>query len=76
MWAAYGNMKNKIVKMPGVSRENVKVLSRVDTLKNQHKTWVQIVKVIAQEGFSRAGGKPYAGFSLATFYSHYKSANR
>ena len=44
--------------MPGVSRDNVKVLSRVDTLKNQRKTWVQIVKIVAEEGFSRAGGKP------------------
>jgi len=72
----YSNMKNKIIKMPGVSRENVKVLSRVDTLKNQRKTWVQIVKVIAEEGFIRAGGKPYTVFTLATFYSQYKSANR
>lgn len=72
----YSNMKNKIIKMPGLSRENVKVLSRVDTLKNQRKTWVQIVKVVAEEGFSRAGGKPYTVFSLATFYSHCKGANR
>jgi len=69
-------MKTKIIKTPGVSREKAKVLSRVDTLKNQRKTWVQIVKVIAEEGFSRAGGKPYTVFVLATLYGHYKSANR
>lgn len=61
--------------MPVVSREKAKVLMRVDALKNQRRTWVQIVKVIADEGFRRTGGRPYTVFGLATLYSHYRSAS-
>lgn len=69
-------MKRKMIKRPGAPREHAKVLLRVDRLKDERKTWVQIVQVVAAEGFCRADGKPYTVFKLATLYNYYKSPDR
>ncbi len=58
------------------SRNNAKVLLRVDALRNQQKKWVQIVRIIAEEGYYRPGGTPYRVYNLAVLYNDYKSFNR